>query len=96
MIDVKQSATIAESYLKTLLPHANDVTLEEVEISADDRLWSITLSALVPAPAPSTTGPQFSIPALEGLFRQSQRVYKILEINAETGSVRSMKIRTVQ
>jgi len=106
MIDVKQSATVAAEYLKELMPAASDIALEEVELSDDDRLWRITLSASVPVTGLSKTlnagmqsvlSPGSSGSPLSELFRQDQRrVYKILEINAETGAVRSMKIRATQ
>ena len=55
MIDVKQATGIAMVYLMDLLKGASDVTLEEVELSDDDKFWYITLSALVPAQVQPTS-----------------------------------------
>ena len=99
MIDVKQATAAAATYMKDLLPNATDVNLEEVEISDDDRLWYITLSALVPVPAPpSRSSPQLNLAeALSELFnRETQRIYKVVKVNAENGFVRSMKMRPTQ
>jgi hypothetical protein len=93
MIDVRQAAAKAIEYMTYLIKDASDVTLEEVEPSEDDRFWNITLSALVPAPV-EPPNPQLNISPLGSLFKpRTHRVYKILQVNAENGSVRSMKIR---
>ena len=93
MIEVKQAVEIAARYMAELLK-GSDVTLEEVELSDDDRFWYITLSALIPTQAqPSGRLGINTSPAAELFGPANQRVYKVLAVNAETGSVRSMKIR---
>jgi hypothetical protein len=100
MIDVKDAVKIAATYLKELLPFANDIALEEVELSEDDRFWNITLSAFVPAPPPPKAAKAAQLGlglSMSEFFREDAvRIYKILQIDAEAGTVRSMKIRKTQ
>lgn len=78
MIDVKEAAKTASEYLTGLYSLASwdDVRLEEVELTEDEKYWLITLSysdkKLIP-----------------------RREYKVFKIDAETGKVQAMKIRTV-
>lgn len=82
MIEVNDATNIAAEYLKKLFPDANNMQLEEVEISEDEKFWNVTLSYEYYDPAnPSAM-----------LFNR-KRKYKIFRINANTGDVLSMKIR---
>ena len=86
MIDVRTAVQAAGRYARELYGESSDLTLmvEEVEPSADERYWLITLS-LADRTNPFAT-----------LARGSAgRTYKIFEVDAETGEVRSMKIRSV-
>ena len=102
MIDVKEAVAIAVKYLTDLLKGATDVSLEEVELSDDDQvwhIWHITLSALLPAQVQPSSAlqSQMSISAVAELFSpENRRAYKVLAVNAETGCVRSMKIRKTE
>lgn len=83
MIDVREAARIAATYFKDLYDMPlNDVLVEEVEFSESSNAWIITLGYRDP------TNP---IGAIAG-----SRRYKRFEIDAEDGTVRSMKIRTLQ
>ena len=91
MIDVKTAVTRAADYAKEWLA-SDQVFLEEVELSkrGDSGIWLITLSI----PRRDNYG------ALSGLLPRSPaellyggREYKVFEVDAETGEVRSMKIR---
>ncbi len=91
-IDVKEAVAIATNYLTDLMKGVGDVTLEEVELSSDDRLWYITLSALVPEKAPPQSALQPILSeGLAELLKKNQRVSKKLAIETDGGSVRSMK-----
>jgi hypothetical protein len=78
MVDVKEAAKTASDYLAGLysLDAWDDLRLEEVELTEDEKYWLITLSYQDKKMIP-------------------RRQYKIFKINAETGKVQSMKIRTV-
>jgi hypothetical protein len=89
-IDVKQAVVIATNYLTDLMKGAGDVTLEEVELSSDDRLWYITLSALIPEKVPES-GLQTLSGGLAALLRDHRRVSKKLAVETDGGSVRFMK-----
>ena len=85
-INVQQATKAAKDYLSELQGFmgglVNDIRLEESEISEDDQTWLITLS--------------FTRPADNQLVpTQVQREYKLFEISADTGQVKSMKIRTL-
>jgi hypothetical protein len=92
-IDVKTAVRAAIEYLKglgDLLP-ARGVRLEETEYD-DSGYWLITLSTLDDAPELETpldflkSGPKI----------HTQRRYRLFRINAETGEIKSMKVRTLQ
>jgi len=93
-IDVKGAVKIAASYLEQLYDRTQlqDVLLEEVTKSDDERFWFVTLG--------------FSRPVLEGTLTPMEQVlrgaqalpalkreYKIFEIDSTTGKVRGMRIR---
>ena len=91
MIDVKGAVRIAVNYLQEFnefIP-ANAIRLEETEYD-DAGFWLITLSTLSPDdPGPSVTG------SLERLLPR-KRSYKVFRIDANTGEVKSMKVRSLQ
>lgn len=88
MIDVKQAVQSAVRYVQDLYESkAADFRLEEVELSEDDREWLITVSFDWDA----TDNP------LKTLVKPtSERQYKVLTIDSDTGEPRSMKIRQFQ
>lgn len=90
MIDVKQAVRSAEVYARLLFPESElqHLRLEEVDRSEDDSRWLITLGWV--EPAVTGNGIVFSAGA-----QRLPRVYKLFEIDAETGEVTSMKIRDV-
>ena len=96
IIDVKQAVSIAIQYFMNLVggESASDVLLEEVELSDDERFWHVTLSAVLPAPKDEGS-PMNALATALGASLQRRRVYKVFKVDAATGSVRSMKIRTV-
>jgi hypothetical protein len=94
MIDVKEAVRIATGYLKQLYEPAqlHDILLEEVALSDDEKYWYVTLGFSRPV---ASTNP---IQALTETFMKSQGIvnqteYKVFQIDAATGQVRSMKIR---
>jgi len=85
MLDVKEAARRASEYFAGLYDDTkiDDVQLEEVELSEDGKHWLITLSYPLLAAG------------MVPLNRISHRKYKLFTIDAETGEVKSMKIREV-
>lgn len=83
MIGVRQAVAAARQFAGALLDEEKvaGVTLEEVEVSTDERYWMVTLG----------------FPAMAGRFGQfaspSAREYKVFRVDAKTGAVGSMKIR---
>ncbi len=92
MIDVKQAVKIAFEYLSSLYEQdeLHDLLLEEVELSDDELYWFVTLGFTQNLSVPP--GPYRHVDVLT-IPRYSTRVYKVIEIDANTGQALSMKIR---
>jgi hypothetical protein len=88
MIDVKEATQIALSYFEDLYGENtfSNVLLEEVEREEEDDTlyWLITIGFTERKQDPS------------GPLPTSSRRYKRFKINAETGEVVAMKIRSVE
>ena len=85
MINVKDATHKAKEYLMSFFPDAEQVQLEEVELSADKKHWLITLSY---------EGVSGSV-ASSMLVVKSLR-YKLFTLDAKSGEVLSMKIRDIK
>lgn len=83
---VQELAEIAIGYLRGFFPDADKVQLEEIEITDDNLYWKITLSY------ESSDMPEN---ANKWLLTKSRK-FKIFKIDAQSGEVRSMKIRDLK
>lgn len=92
MIDVKEAATKAAEYFGNIYSDQqySDVLLEEVELTDDEKHWLITLSYAY-EPPPSILD-QYSGGAPP---KPKPRKYKLFKIDAVTGKVEAMKIRSL-
>lgn len=86
LITIQQAVRAASGYISELQGfmggRVDDIRLEEAELSEDEQLWHITMS--------------FTRPIDNALVpNQVQREYKVFDISTTTGSVKSMKIRTL-
>jgi hypothetical protein len=92
MIAVKQAVQAAQDWVRELYPESalQHLRLEEVQLSSDERHWNITLGWVEPAVRENAF-----VAAMSTDVRVLPRVYKTLEVDAETGAVKSMKIREV-
>ncbi len=52
MIAVKEAVLNAQGFLKELVPNAERIAVEEIELSDDERWWNITLSFFEGVPTP--------------------------------------------
>lgn len=96
MINVKTAVKIALDYFAQIYPEAKqkfqDIRLEEVELSDDESTWLVTIGFSRPLPPD---------PSLKNVSKfllgehEYQRDYKVFRIDAQSGKVRSMKIRAV-
>lgn len=83
MIGVQRAVAAARDFAGDLLDGEKlaGITLEEVELSGDERFWLVT----------------FGFPAAAGRFSQfgsaMSRDYKVFKVDADNGGVSSMKIR---
>ena len=85
MINVKEATDKAREYLQAFFPEAENVQLEEVELTGDKAYWLITLSY---------EGVSNSVAS--SLLVGKTVLYKIFKLDAETGTVISMKIRDIK
>jgi hypothetical protein len=99
MIDVKEAVKVAHDYTRELykdygVGEVDPITLEEVELTDDERFWLITLGMYRSELPATTTGPVLPADTIAGrLLAKREREYKIVKIHADSGKVRSMKIR---
>lgn len=77
-------------YVKNIFSELFDTRLEEVELSDDGKNWFITVSFIRQLPAMSVAE---KISMINSGINPSERDYKLITVDAETGEVRSMKIR---
>lgn len=91
MIDVKMAVGLAQKYIRELYADEKitGLSLEEVELTGDEKCWLVTLSFY----AISRGG----LGVIAGIVAPGQSVqkFKIVKLDATTGQVKSMKIRTV-
>lgn len=89
MIGVKEAVEVAKDYAHQLFEgqELQDVLLEEVELSDNERFWLITIGFARRRPA------NFLSDAFMTSAARYKREYKVFEIDAKIGTPRSMKIR---
>lgn len=89
MIDVKEAFESATKYFKDMYGESvQGVAIEEIELSDDEKYWYITIGYIdrsQPLGAPGLLYDPFG----------TKRAYKIFEIDANNGIVKSMKIRKI-
>ncbi|MHB8522128.1 MAG: hypothetical protein ACYDH9_15390 [Limisphaerales bacterium] len=87
LVEAKQAAQAAFQYIQHLFSPSSafDLSLEEVELSPDGSCWLVTLGFNEPAPKNSNL-PEF--------LRVPIRKLKVLKVDARSGEVLAMKIRT--
>ncbi|MDJ0844661.1 hypothetical protein [Crocosphaera sp.] len=90
-IDVRQAVKQAKNHLNQIIDlfgNVSDIRLEEIELSSDNKSWLITLGFLFDTPM----NQQKNLPDILNKA-MNIREYKIVEIDAETGELKSIKIR---
>jgi hypothetical protein len=85
MINVKDATDKAKEHLLAFFPDADQVQLEEVELSEDKAHWLITLSY---------EGVSSSVAS--SMLVGKSLLYKIFKLDAKNGEVISMKIRNIK
>lgn len=89
MLSPTQAAEAASTHLKELFPSAENILLEELELSDDDAYWLVTLSYLDSQRREAAA----IAPAMDMLGAGGKREYKLVKINANTGEVRALRTR---
>ena len=94
MVDLRTAVSSAHNYLisiQHIMGDLQDIRLEEVELSEDQKYWLITLGFELPVNTQNPFGIMAGItPKGEKLLK---REYKLFKVNSETGEVEAMKIR---
>ncbi len=85
MINVKEATDKAKEYLVSFFPDAENVQLEEVEMTEDKTHWFVTISY-----------EGISNSVASSLLVGKTVLYKIFKIDAQEGEVISMKIRDIK
>ena len=85
MINVKEATDKAKEYLVSFFPDAENVQLEEVEMTEDKAHWFVTISY---------EGVSNSVAS--SLLVGKTVICKIFKIDAQEGEVISMKIRDIK
>jgi hypothetical protein len=85
MINVKEATDKAKEHLISFFPEAEQVQLEEVELTEDKTHWLITLSY---------EGITSSVAS--SMLVGKSLLYKIFKLDAKNGEVISMKIRDIK
>ena len=85
MINVKEATDKAKEHLLAFFPDAEQLQLEEVELSEDKVHWLITLSY---------EGVSSSVAS--SMLVGKSLLYKIFKLDAKNGEVISMKIRNIK
>jgi hypothetical protein len=91
MVNVKAAVSKAMSYLKDMyqIEQFKDVLLEEVDISEDNKYWNVTIGFT--RRQESTSGGPMA--TLIGQSTEFKREFKVFQIDAESGDLRSMRSR---
>lgn len=92
-LSVKSAAEVAINYVKDLYASSDlkDLMLEEVEFSERTNQWLITVGFSVPETKEETPALFMPTQRSRGLSRR----YKVVNIDAATGTPVSMKIRSI-
>lgn len=91
MIDFKQAVSSAKSHICSLEVGLEHLMVEELSLSEDGKTWLVTLGY----DAPSTVREYSSMLGMpSGRAQAFPRVYRYFEVDAETGQVRRMKMRS--
>jgi len=85
MINVKEATDKAKEHLLAFFPDAEQVQLEEVELSENKAHWLITLSY-----------EGLSSSVASSMLVGKSLLYKIFKLDAKQGEVISMKIRNIK
>jgi hypothetical protein len=85
-LDVRNAANAAAHYFETLFPKVSNFSLEETELSEDEKYWFITLGFKAER-GEKDAARWFDLPKIK---------YKIFKVDSRTGRVLSMKNRAVE
>lgn len=90
-VSLREAVAIGRAFVQNAYPEGlDDLQLEEIDRSDDERYWLLTFGFIRPQ-TPQAREDFTLVPVLPD--REPARIYKAVEIEAHTGIVKSMKIR---
>jgi hypothetical protein len=96
-IDAKDAVKRAVAYVTEIYTDTGaavgDFLLEEIEMNESETVWRVTVSFRMTNLPSATPGTLASV--ILGPYAPKVRAYKLVEVDATTGHIRSMKIREV-
>jgi hypothetical protein len=83
-VTAKQAAQVAVKYLNDVCapPTIENILLEEIEFSEDERYWFVTLSFK-----------QYPTSGISEIWEAAEKKLRLFKVDARSGKVVSMKIR---
>ncbi len=99
-VEARAAVNAATGYLNDMrdliAQQLENLRLEELELSEDSRMWLVTLGFDVPSQRHvSEVERVLSSGGVRSPQKTYQRQYKIFQVDAETGAVQSMKVRSL-
>lgn len=93
-MEVKDAIRVAKDYVQEVFSDesVSNVGLEEVEYEAKDELWKITVGLSRPWNSPRTKAREV-LESLQGAYTPLKRVYKVVTLRDDDGSILSLKNR---
>jgi hypothetical protein len=95
MVDVRTAVDTATAHFSDLMgkERISDIRVEEAELSAQERHWKITLSALERRDPNSERSSTETDLEAHGYKAAPSRVNRVFTISSDTGELVSMKLR---
>lgn len=92
MLTAKEAVNAAQQWVTELYPtgELRHLRVEEIKLFDDEQRWEVTLGWVEPAIRENTFAA-----SLSSDVKVLPRVYKTLDVDANTGEVKSMRIREV-
>jgi hypothetical protein len=96
MIDSREAVTTAVTKFNELYRDSGyyDIKLEELELTDNDMYWVVTISFMRPQSdaVAGTEGPASELLKGISLLTKHRRDFKTIQIDADTGAFRSMRV----
>ena len=96
MIDVREAIKSAMEYVKDIYSgqrELTDLALEEVVLAEDESEWLVTVGFQAIGYRYESGGDRGGLFPTHGGWQRTPREYKVVQVDAHTGKIRSMRMR---